>query len=46
MYRIQDIKDLISIIEILKLNELEKNKLIFEGKSVFELVSEAYSEIT
>jgi hypothetical protein len=37
--RIQSVKDLIAIIEILKLNELEKNKQIYKGKSVFDLVS-------
>eukprot|EP00347_Sterkiella_histriomuscorum_P013739 403363551 len=43
--RMQDTKDLIAIIEILKLNELEKNKLIYQGKSVFELVSQIYNKI-
>jgi len=36
--QIQDIKDLIAVIEILKLNELEKNLEVFDGKTVFQLV--------
>ncbi|CDW83442.1 UNKNOWN [Stylonychia lemnae] len=44
--KVQDIKDFISIIEVLKLNELEKNKLIFNNQSVFELVNEIYKSLS
>lgn len=44
--RIQDIKDTIAIIEVLKLNQLEKNKQIYQGLSVFELVSHVYTTLT
>ena len=43
--RVQDIKDFLAVLDVLKRNQLEKNKKIYQGKSVFELVSQLYEAL-